>query len=334
LLKSAIKEDNELDKKNKKSKESKTLIKKYKSFKNNFNEDQLESKSGVKYASIAFLLILPYLLWNLIFWVYPNIMSIPITFFNWSIVGSEKQFIGLTNFIDFLLSEEFKAIITNMFKFSIIYIPAALILSMLISLMLASVENKKLRGIFTAAIILPQLSSAVAYTVIFSQIFHPNSLLSRFVSFIFNQRISWFSNPNLVLIPIATMILWKSIGYYSLLLTANITSIPKEYHEAALLEGATAWTRFWKITFPLINPTFVIIVIFSVTTFFAIFAEPYMLTAGGPMLASHAFKLEIYHQIYERLAAGKGAAVAVIQGLISFSLVMMIRKILERKEVN
>ena len=128
------------------------------------------------------------------------------------------------------------------------------------------------------------------------------------------------------------MIVWKSSGYYALLLLANISTIPDSYHEAAVIDGAGPFTRFWKITLPMINPTFVIVVIFAVTTFFTIFAEPLMLTGGGgPMLASYTFRMETFHQIYDRMAIGYGAAVSLVAGVMSYALVLFIKKIVGKE---
>ncbi|MCK4541321.1 MAG: sugar ABC transporter permease [Spirochaetales bacterium] len=280
-----------------------------------------------KMTLIAWIIIMPYILWNIVFWLYPNIVSIPIALFETSLISAKAVFVGLDNFLDFFKREEFRMIMYNMIRFGIIYIPLSLVISMMLALMLNSVKNVALKSFLVISYFLPNLTAGVAYSVIFQKIFDPHSFLTKAISTITGTNIGWFSDTNIVLIPMAIMIVWKSSGYYALLLLANISSIPDSYHEAALIDGAGSFTRFWKITLPMINPTFVIVVIFAVTTFFGMFAEPLMLTeGGGPMLASYTFKMEIFHQIYDRMAVGYGAAVSLVAGIMSYVLVLLIKK--------
>lgn len=276
---------------------------------------------------VAWGILLPYIVWNIVFWIYPNVVSIPLSLFDTSLLGINSVFVGFDNFLDFFKREEFRMIMYNMVRFGIIYIPLSITIAMVLALMLNSVKNVVLKSFLVISFLLPNLTGAVAYSVIFQKIFSPYSFLSKAISFITGTDIGWFTDANIVLIPIAIMIVWKSSGYYALLLLANISSIPDSYHEAAFIDGAGAFTRFWKITLPMINPTFVIVVIFAATTFFGIYGEPLMLTGGGgPMLASYTFKLETVHQIYDRMAVGYGAAVSLVAGVMSYIFVLLIRK--------
>lgn len=291
-----------------------------------------KKKVSLKMSLIAWGIILPYIIWNIVFWIYPNVASIPLALFDTSLIGVNSVFVGFGNFLDFFKREEFRMIMFNMVRFGIIYIPLSLIISMALALMLNSVKNVVLKSFLVISFLLPNLTGAVAYSVIFQKIFSPYSFLSKAISFIAGKDIGWFTDANIVLIPIAIMIAWKSSGYYALLLLANISSIPASYHEAAQMDGARAFTRFWKITLPMINPTFIVVVIFAATTFFSVFAEPLLLTGGGgPMLASYTFKLETVHQIYDRMAVGYGAAVSLVAGVMSYILVLLIKKFVGRE---
>ena len=100
-----------------------------------------KGKGVKKITLIAWGIILPYILWNIVFWIYPNIVSIPIAFFETSLISAKAVFVGLDNFLDFFKREEFRMIMYNMFRFGIIYIPLSLIISMVLALMLNSVKN-------------------------------------------------------------------------------------------------------------------------------------------------------------------------------------------------
>ena len=295
-------------------------------------ERRPREKPTLKLSVIGWMLVLPYVVWSLIFWIYPTVASIPISLFDASIIGTKNKFVGFQNFIIFITSIEFRMIMYNMIRFWIMYIPLAICLSMIVALMLDIIKNTKLRALFAIALFIPNLTSSISYSVIFSKIFNPNSFLSRAIYTISGKEIGWFSDPGIVLFPIAIMIAWKSCGYYALILLANISTIPKSYHEAAVMDGAGPLARFFKITLPVINPTFLIIAIYSVTTFFLIFGEPYLLTGGGgPMFASYTFKLEQFHQLYERLAVGMGAAVSIVAGLFAYAAVLVVKKLVAKE---
>ena len=220
----------------------------------------------------------------------------------------------------------------NILRFSIFYIPLSIIICLLVAVMLNAVKNKAIRSVIAISLFLPNLTSSVAYSVIFQRIFDPESFLTKIIQAITGIRVGWFSDPNIVLIPIAIMIVWKSAGYYALILYASLASIPSSYNEAAVIDGAGPFTRFFRITLPVINPAFLVVVIFSVTTFFTIFGEPYILTGGGgPLFASYTFKLAQFHQIYERLSIGMGSAVSIVAGTFSYLLVLAVKKFVGRE---
>lgn len=126
------------------------------------------------------------------------------------------------------------------------------------------------------------------------------------------------------------MMAWKFAGYYALLFLSGLESIPNEVYEAAAIDGATGFKRFWHITLPMLYPSFFTVMILAVGLIFGIFTEPYVLTGGGPDLSTHTWQLEIYNQAFEKMKAGYGTAIAVINSVVTFGSILIIKTILEK----
>ena len=129
---------------------------------------------------------------------------------------------------------------------------------------------------------------------------------------------------------IALVVSWKFTGYYALFFLSGLNNIPKAIYEAARIDGANPWQSFFKITVPLLNPTFVMIIVFATITSFNLFAEPYMITGGGPMNATKTMMLEIYNRVFEFLQVGYGSTLAIVSAIITFIFVCIFKKLVER----
>ena len=107
----------------------------------------------------------------------------------------------------------------------------------------------------------------------------------------------------------------------------GLFNLSNELYEAASLDGANAWTRFWRVTLPMLYPSFYTVLILAVGTTFAIFTEPYLLTSGGPQNATLTWQLEIYYQAFEQLRASYGAAVALLNAVVTLITILIIRRL-------
>jgi len=190
---------------------------------------------------------------------------------------------------------------------------------------------KYFKTFVTLSFLVSYVSSGVAYSIVFQRIFSEIGPLNRFLYNTFGFTIPWFSDPQLALFSIALMVTWKFIGYYGLILYSGLQAIPKTIFEAAQLDGASRWTTFWRITFPLMNPAVVTVLILSVNLSFGIFTEPYMITGGGPMNRTLTFLLYMYTTAFQRINPSYATALAIVTALINFSLVLIVRKVVERE---
>jgi multiple sugar transport system permease protein len=126
------------------------------------------------------------------------------------------------------------------------------------------------------------------------------------------------------------MATWKNVGLYIVLFLVGLQNVPRSMYEAADIEGASSWQKFWKITLPMINPTFFMVVILSTIGGFSLFIEPYIMTGGGPMNSTLSAVLYIYKQAFNFYHMGYAATLGFFFALIVFTVVLLQRKIVER----
>lgn len=143
------------------------------------------------------------------------------------------------------------------------------------------------------------------------------------------MNVDWFSRPWVTIFIIALMIAWKLSGYYALILFSGLNSINQEIYEAAEIDGVNKWQKFWKITFPLLYPSLLTVLILAVGLNFGIFTEVFKLTGGGPDLATNTWQMEIYNQAFVNLNSGYASSVAIVASIATFVTIFVIRSITE-----
>jgi len=169
-------------------------------------------------------------------------------------------------------------------------------LQLIVSLFLAQLLSLQIKGVafFRAAFFLPVIVSGVVITIIWQQLFgYDTGMFNRILTSIGLSKTGWLVNPDIAIYSIAIMATWKNIGLYVILFLVGLQTVPQQYYEAAKLEGASAWLRFYHITLPMINPTIFMVVVLSTIGGFSLFIEPYIMTAGGA-IKSNAISCIIY----------------------------------------
>ena len=169
---------------------------------------------------------------------------------------------------------------------------------------------KKRQGLLAVAFFLPYLALSVHVfggQGVVSCTSPVNKVISNIIGFVPD----WLGTPSLAILVIALMIAWRFSGYYALIFLSGLQSIPGELYEAAQIDGAGRIKSFFKITLPQLYPALYSVIILAVGLMFGVFTEPYMLTGGGPNLATHTWYLEIYYQAFSTLRAGYASSIAL-----------------------
>jgi len=260
---------------------------------------------------------------------FPVFFSIFLTFNKWDVI-SPMQFVGFKNFIRLSQDQLFVKSIWNTLLFLVINIP----LQLVIALFFAELLNQKimLKGFFRAAFFLPVIVSGVVVTIVWQQLYGFDSgLLNRILVSIGFDRIGWLVDPKIAMPSIAIMATWKNVGLYIILFLVGLQTVPKQFYEAADLEGANHWQKFTKITLPLINPTIFIVVILSTIGGFSLFIEPYIMTGGGPLNSTLSALLYIYKQGFFYGNMGYAATLGFFFAFIIIIVVIVQRKYIEKE---
>lgn len=275
-------------------------------------------------------MVIPYILFTVVFWVYPLIWGFLIAFKKWNIISPETEFIGLGNFIKIFHDPLFWISFKNTLIFMVVFVPLSIICSLTVALLLNRI--KLLKSFFSLGYLMSYVSAGVAYSIVFRLLFSGDGLINTWLGKV-GITIPWFSSPKLAMVSIAFIVVWKFLGYYSLIFLAGLQSIPNTIYEAAEIEGASKWMIFQRITLPLLNPSFTIILIFALILSFNVFTEPYMITGGGPLDSTQTFMMQIYYQTFTALHAGYGSSFAIVVSIISFAFVFVVKKTIEKDVV-
>ena len=278
---------------------------------------------------LPYLLVSPYLIFVLVFILFPVLFCLFLTFHSWNIIGP-MQFIGIANYNRLIHDSLFWKAIGNTLKFLLLHIP----LQLVVSLGLAELLNRKLRGtsFFRASFFMPVIVSGVVITILWQQLLsYDSGLINRTLTSIDLPKIGWLSDPNVAIYSIAVMATWKNVGLYVILFLIGLQTVPTQYYEAARMEGASRWQQFYYITLPMINPTIFMVVVLSTIGGFSLFIEPYIMTSGGPMNETLSAVLYIYKQAFEYYNMGYSATLGFFYAILIMVVVIIQKKFIEKE---
>jgi multiple sugar transport system permease protein len=265
------------------------------------------------------LLLLAPTLFGLVFGVFGSVFAtFGISFFKWDLL-TPPQWIGLENYRGLLSDTVFAKSLANTTLFAISYVPGVIVLSLIAALLL----NRRLRGlsIFRLIYFLPVISSAVAVGLVWSWIYaRDQGILNVILRGVGLPSVNWLGSQT-ALFSVVIVNVWGAIGEGMIIFLAGLQAIPRDYYEAAQVDGATAWHSFWKITLPMITPSIFFQAIISTINAFQAFEYVYILTrtaGGGSSVPTVVFT--IYRTGFDYFRMGEACAQAVILSLIIFIL--------------
>lgn len=265
---------------------------------------------------VGFLFVLPGLVFFVIFFFYPVINAIYISFTRWNLFTS-KQFVGLGNFVELFQDSDF----LQSFKVTGYFSLGTCLLLWITSLSLALLINSNLKftKLFQIFYFVPSILSLTVVTIVWSYMYRRLGLINMFLKAVFDiSSIPWLSSSKYALLSITIMMVWCWAGYYMIIFLAGLRGIPFTLYEAAKIDGANWWHTLIRITFPLLKPTFLFISIVSVMACLQAFAPFLLMTSGGPGSSTRVMTLKIYGDAFFRLRMGRAAAESMILFLIMF----------------
>jgi multiple sugar transport system permease protein len=222
------------------------------------------------------------------------------------------RFVGIQNYLHLLQDPLFWKALLNTAYFALLGGP----LSVAVSLGAALLVNAKLvrcKGFFRAIFFLPVVTTLIAVAVVWRYLYHPRyGLLNYGLSLLGIGPIDWLGDPHWAMPAIILMAIWKNFGFNMIIFIAGLQNIPEHLYEAARIDGANAWQQFRCITLPMLGPTFLFVAIMTMIGYLQLFAEPYVMTQGGPSNSTLSIVLLMYEEGFRWWNMGYAAAVAFV----------------------
>jgi len=266
----------------------------------------------------GYLFILPNLLLIALFFLYPLVRTFELSLFKADITS--KQFVGLQNFTEIFKDSVFLNSLKNTFVFALIIVPVIVVVSFTIAGLMKDLRPSS-KTIFRMIFYLPVVSTPVVLTMVWSWMYNTNiGILNYVVSWFNLGPYEWLGSPATAIIAIAVVVITWSLGQPIILYLASMDGISKELYEAADLDGAGPFRKFFKITLPLITNTTLFVSITTTISTFQIFVVIHLLTSGGPYYSTETLVYTIYRTAFTSLEFGKASA----QGTILFLIIMII----------
>lgn len=271
----------------------------------------------------GWILAAPWALILAIFWIYPFGYALILSFADLDIFAGTWTWVGLQNFGEVLTSGAFWSAIWHTVIFTLGTVPATTTLAILLALAL----NRRLvgRALFRAGFFAPTLTATVVIALVFMHLYGQGGYLYRLADliglpvpdngFLFSQATALAS--------VMFMDVWVSVGYYALLFLAGLQSIPSDLVEDAMMHGASAWQRFWAITWPYLRPTLLYAIVINLIKSFQVFTEIFVMTQGGPLGSTTTAVYHVYMMGFERFKLGyaSAAAFALLVLIAIFSII-------------
>jgi len=257
--------------------------------------------------------LVPTVLWYGAFSLGPVVRAFPLALLEYNLINPSKSiFVGLDNFRIVIRDPFFVIAVVNTFTWAVLGFVMLLPLALFLSIVLSRL--KRGRNVYQALAYLPVVVSLVAVSLLFRILLDPNTGI---INGLFSQfglpTSKWLTDSSSALPTAVAISVWKGIGFHIVVLTAGLLSIPEEYYEAAMVDGANEWQRFWKITLPLLSNTLLLIMVLLAIGTLQEFTLPYVLTGGGPGTATLMYNMQIYNEAFQNLRFGTASALALLQ---------------------
>ena len=280
---------------------------------------------------IGWTFILPNFLGFLAFTLIPVTAAFALSFMELTSFTAPR-WVGLENFQRMFQSDTFWVALRNTVVYALGHVP----LTMALALLLAMLLNRKLKGIgfFRVAIFFPYITSLVAVAVVWNMLFSPDTgPINQFLNSIgIAEPPGWTSSSDWAMPAVIITSVWRDMGYYMVLYLAGLQAIPSELYEAAEVDGASAWQRFWNVTIPSLRPTTFFVVVMLTVSSFKVFDLIVVMTNGGPGRSTTVLSQLIYQEGIGEGKFGYSSAISLVLFVIVLTVTVLQFKIQQRRE--
>jgi multiple sugar transport system permease protein len=267
-------------------------------------------------AVAAWMFIAPAIIVIGLFFVLPVAAGLALSFSDFDIYAladlANLRFAGLSNYVHVLSLPLFWKSLANTIYFVVVGVPLSIALSLGCAVLLQS-PLARFKPFFRTALFAPVVTTLVAVAVIWKYLFHVRyGLLNEWLAAFGLDPLDWLGEPALAMPSIILFAVWKGFGANMIIFIAALQNIPDELYEAARLDNATRWQQFIYLTLPLLGPTLFLVSVLTMTGYFQLFAEPYVMTQGGPVQSTVSVLYLMYEEGFRWWNLGRASAVAFV----------------------
>ncbi|WP_157971033.1 carbohydrate ABC transporter permease [Pseudogemmobacter bohemicus] len=272
---------------------------------------------------------MPALLILAIFRFLPMLEAFYLSFTDYDLI-SPPRWVGLQNFIDLTQDPLFLKSV----QVSLIYVSCSVIPVIPLSLGLAILFNRALlaRNFLRSAIFMPVVMPAVVMAVVWTFMYQQDGVMNTILGWVGIDPVPWLRSSSTALWSVIMIGIWRAVPYYMVIFLAGLQAIPRDYYDAAKIDGAGSWATFRYITLPLLKPTMLLVVVMNVIVAMKVFAVPMIMTGGGPGDATRVLPLFIYQTAFEFFDMGKASAMSVVMFAILMAFAFIQVRLFTRKE--
>lgn len=276
-------------------------------------------KRDWKYSGNVLLFVVPALIPLVVFWIYPILRSLFISFTNWDYMSPTYDFVFLDNFISLFHDSRFYDALLNTLVFTVGTLVPTLAGGLLLALLLQ--KNFRGSGVYKFILFSPWITPTVAISIVWVWIFEPDTGIANAVlNFFHLPGLDWIQSSDTALLAVIIVTVWKSIGYAMIFYLSALEKVPSELYEACGLDGARKWQRFRDITIPSISPTTFFLMIITMVNSLQAYDQIQILTQGGPSGSTRTL-LYMYYQLgFEEFDMGQATAVAMVMIVLTVLL--------------
>jgi len=276
--------------------------------------------------------IAPATLHLLVFALVPVASAAYVSLFRWDILRDERTFVGLDQYRRLMSDAAFWGAMGQTFKYALLAVPGGLVAALLVALAV----SQPLKGMawFRTLFYIPAVSSGVAIAMLWIYVYLPErGLINTMLQGLGQPSIDFLNESGWALPVLAFMSVWVGLGPRMIIYVAGLMSLPVTVYEAASLDGASGWQKFWRMTMPLLAPTHLFVLVTSTIGAFQTFTPVYMMTNGRPMGTTNLVGYHIYVTAWENFnvsaASAQSFVLLFLLGLVSLAQFRMMRRRLE-----
>ncbi|NUW44052.1 carbohydrate ABC transporter permease [Nonomuraea rhodomycinica] len=271
----------------------------------------------------AWVWVLPAVALLLVFVYYPIVDNLRLSFFSWNAFSPEPRFVGVDNYTEMFTDPVFWRALLNNVAYAVVSLVFQAGLSLVLAALLEELVGKRLRGLLRTLYFIPAAMSITVAGVLFSFLYNPRyGLVNEALQAVGLGHLAraWLGEESSAIWSVIAMSQWQSVGYTAVLFVVAMQRIPREYYEAAKVDGSGAVRTFFSITLPMVREMTTLIVILTISGAFLVFNEVMVMTAGGPDNSSQVLGTWLYRKAFFEDDMGYAASVATVIFVITFAI--------------